>query len=538
MHEEQDDNILAASAPVVNYGGAGCSDVRLGWFTTRILEPAFERNFVRDINFRWYRWFRGMVLVLVVYNLFMATFYFAVIAPTSSHLPQNAPIGRSAFFGDEVALGSKFLANSVMITPCLQSLTLYALMHTRVFNLHTYQTFIMVATLGTFVAYDWPCHVSQIMGLASTMERSPSAEANYTSGDDGVLVRRIFVRTCAHVGTSLFADIVTVALMPQHIPTMATLFFLHLSFLVRSNYLWMFHYQTSLFDVLIVYHVASLCLAYAASYLKNTSLRQQWLIRRELQRTKDERIEQLGREKERLDYERAFALKSRAGRGDRETNAGDPGVSPLFGPDGADGARRALGAAGAGGSDGHGAAERGGGGMSACTSSVAADDVDLEWGPTTVAFSADENLAASAGGRMSLRPPSRSTAGRGDAISSAGSMTECSELLAMTAGLSGRDGIVPEDTIGFARECGASTELELAEWVAHVQRGQSDDGYGEGSAAEPTRPAEAAHHAARDAARRASATGLSSKTPSGSMGSGSASGSTEGNGVIRGADGT
>ena len=48
-----------------------------------------------------------------------------------------------------------------------------------------------------------------------------------------------------------------------------------------------------------------------SQFIKCGGRRQHWLLRSQLRQIQDERIEQLASEKERLDYERAFALKAR-----------------------------------------------------------------------------------------------------------------------------------------------------------------------------------------------------------------------------------
>lgn len=60
------------------------------------------------------------------------------------------------------------------------------------------------------------------------------------------------------------------------------------------------------------YHAPLLVLAALVSYIQNQVMRRQHVMRMQLRRIKDVRIEQLGREKERLDFERAFALKQQS----------------------------------------------------------------------------------------------------------------------------------------------------------------------------------------------------------------------------------
>ena len=68
-----------------------------------------------------------------------------------------------------------------------------------------------------------------------------------------------------------------------------------------------YHYAADVTPLLVTYHVLSTLMAILAAYFRCRALREQWLVRVELAHANAERIEQLAREKERLDYERAFA---------------------------------------------------------------------------------------------------------------------------------------------------------------------------------------------------------------------------------------
>jgi hypothetical protein len=114
-----------------------------------------------------------------------------------------------------------------------------------------------------------------------------------------------------HVGASLFADLGVVLFSPSLRLTGTLLLPMHATHAARARYLWEFHHGIDLLPLLAAHHSISFLLAMLVGYWRNRTLRQQWLLRRQLQRSHDARIEQLGREKERLDYERQLALKRR-----------------------------------------------------------------------------------------------------------------------------------------------------------------------------------------------------------------------------------
>ena len=70
------------------------------------------------------------------------------------------------------------------------------------------------------------------------------------------------------------------------------------------------HNCLSVLQLMLPYHAVALGLAVLVTYMPSHSCRRQFLMRRELQRIKDARIDQLGAEKERLDYERVRPLRS------------------------------------------------------------------------------------------------------------------------------------------------------------------------------------------------------------------------------------
>ena len=70
---------------------------------------------------------------------------------------------------------------------------------------------------------------------------------------------------------------------------------------MRSSYLWKFHMCSLPWTMpLMPYTVGTVVLSLLVGYMQTTVMRQQFMMRLELQRVKDERIEQLDREKARL----------------------------------------------------------------------------------------------------------------------------------------------------------------------------------------------------------------------------------------------
>ena len=61
----------------------------------------------------------------------------------------------------------------------------------------------------------------------------------------------------------------------------------------RANYLWIFHHGLDIQLILLPYHAAAIATCAVVAYAKGRALRQQFLMRLQLQHAKDERIEQL-----------------------------------------------------------------------------------------------------------------------------------------------------------------------------------------------------------------------------------------------------
>ena len=126
------------------------------------------------------------------------------------------------------------------------------------------------------------------------------------------LVSKIAVRATVHISANIFADIAVVIFCPSLLAVAAILIPQHITHLCKARYLWGYHYAADVTPLLVTYHLLSTLMAILAAYFRCRALREQWLVRFELANANAERIEQLAREKERLDYERAFALKKHA----------------------------------------------------------------------------------------------------------------------------------------------------------------------------------------------------------------------------------
>ena len=137
----------------------------------------------------------------------------------------------------------------------------------------------------------------------------------------------MLLRTISHVSIVLVADLGVVLFVPSLLPSLVLLASISATNLMRARYMWEFHHAVDLASSLFVFHAVVLVVFALIAYAQGSALRQQFLVRLQLQQAKDARIEQLDAEKQRLDYERAFALK-RAGM---STNDAYAASDPLMG---------------------------------------------------------------------------------------------------------------------------------------------------------------------------------------------------------------
>ena len=244
---------------------------------------------------------------------------------------------------------------------------------------------------------------------------------------------------------------------------------------MRARFLWQIHYGVGLGTLLLLFNLSLLVFCAIISYCKCYLMRQQWHVRLQLQTAKDARIEQLASEKERLDYERKFAIKAKhaagigalggvvaanAGRGGHMLAGGEVDDYAVSGA-GSTHSKEALhrsGARDACESDGTGQGESTPDFESSFSakarraSKACADGADGGGGVgtrrTQTGNSCGEANATAIFVHIHDEPPATTFRARAADERSIASGTTCSELVDMTSSLQAR----PHSSIGFARE--------------------------------------------------------------------------------------
>ena len=407
-------------------------------FDPTFKDPESELSFRREFFNVWRRTIRNVFFVLQSIFVVVVLFYFAIVVPRDYTFV-------SAFFGDRVALGTE-LAYANMITPLLL-IPVTAALYTRCYTERTFIWFVAIFSVGNFLAYGWAVHVREALDDTAWLSRPPpNCTEGHESFTDGVhesgasvipdLVGRIVVRTTVHISLALVADVSVVIFTPSLLAVVVILALQHMTHLFKARYLWSFHYATDTTAVLVAYHLVSAILAVTAAYFRCRALREQWLVRHQLAAANEIRIERLAREKERLDYERAFAIKHA-----KESAAAGVGHSASNHHGWHDGqAGGGGGGGGFGGGRGEGGEGGGGGGGGG-----------LEGGTSGAAASSSSAAAGGGGGGGGLVLGDGQVAVRIDGGGSdAGvSATTCSEIAVMTAEITAR----PHAELGYAREC-------------------------------------------------------------------------------------
>lgn len=180
--------------------------------TTRYFQQFADRSFEHqyrkesfEAGHKWLRFTFSLVVSIVV---FLNIYYWAHVAPNEVIV--------SGFFGDRYALGAA-LANASMITPLVVCPLTYLAMFTRLYNEHTYISFLAMCSLGTFLSFSWPVHLREIMSLSNgeTFEVPFDRGGNCSSVTLANLVANVAERTTSHVAMMLICDFAVVALNPD-----------------------------------------------------------------------------------------------------------------------------------------------------------------------------------------------------------------------------------------------------------------------------------------------------------------------------------
>lgn len=201
----------------------------------------------------------------------------------------------------------------------------------RLFNPRTYKT-VVATVLMTCIFSHCFCAV-----LASVLERTEASSsptegagtggamgacASSSAGDVEAIggtplaheppadfVYIILRRASYNVGIALLMYALVALFYPEPRGAALIMCFIAVNNVARAQHIWQTKFSVDLLKATWPFHLTSIWIALWGCKIHTSLVRQQLCIRNQLQAAKDERIEQLKMEKDRLDYERAFALK-------------------------------------------------------------------------------------------------------------------------------------------------------------------------------------------------------------------------------------
>ena len=217
------------------------------------------------------------------------------------------------FHGDPEVMGEE-LALAMVISPLIISGAVLILTFTPAFNPRTYQTFVAVACLGTMLGFGWPVHVAAIRNPPVPRDPLFAGSSTPECGHElATAVARqmsnVAKRAAGHAAVSLLASLGVVISSPNPVVAIVLVVLTSVTSIARTNYQWTVSLGLSATSVVLPFHVLGLMLCILVAYMQSALLRSQFTVQMHAQVAANVRIEQLGREKERLDYERAFAIK-------------------------------------------------------------------------------------------------------------------------------------------------------------------------------------------------------------------------------------
>ena len=273
----------------------------------RFVDPTLEARFRHQFFLMYGSWLRRCTYVFATALLIMAIF---AALPTSQ-------FWKFAL----ISMGSDIAWPMLLCPLAWCVLVAVATSFERIYNPQTYLLFVALTAIGLVLCYSipvWILGARPVVFLGEmTHNRTDLAveigftpiPTNCTAGVyDHEILEATAVRTANHAIIAFCAYVATAVLSSDPLATLTLCVSMGAAFVLRSRVLW--HRALCLDAVLTIpYHTLVTALAVLVSYTQVHVLRRQLLLRIEMQRIRDARIEQLCNEKERLDFERAFAVK-------------------------------------------------------------------------------------------------------------------------------------------------------------------------------------------------------------------------------------
>ena len=275
---------------------------------------------------------RGIRYLTFGYALFMtmlSTLYFASMGQPALTPQLGAVIRDSPYFFATAVFGERIAHVSML---CRPTVAIGVALAARGLSARSYARFLRVAMPLVLLSCFGPPLVGALIYASQAKNSSLTETAeNFSCEDDRpeelpVLLARVAHRSASYVGTSILMYSVTVLLSPDPLIALQLLAICFVINLARACITWRVIHDIEIVAQLwfLPMHVAATGASLMTSYLLSHVFRENYRIHHELKTVKDLRIEQLAREKERLNYERVFALRGRR----QESSDGSSGPSP------------------------------------------------------------------------------------------------------------------------------------------------------------------------------------------------------------------
>lgn len=209
----------------------------------------------------------------------------------------------------------KNLASIQGAAPAINSLIVCALLSSRHLNARSFPIIVGAYGISLQVSFALPAHLAYFLGIncAAPSPPEPINIPGLLTGLNtqmmGVTVEQLLSRAVFHAGCSMLSYMGIAIFLPVPFCAALVMSVMAASNISRAQYLWQQNYGINLVASTWVFHLTSVGIAVATCSLHARLVSEQFRMRAQLQHAKDEHIEQLHREKERLDYERAFAVK-------------------------------------------------------------------------------------------------------------------------------------------------------------------------------------------------------------------------------------
>lgn len=280
-----------------------------GLFSTPPPDHTWRQHFFEV----WANPFKRIVYVL---TCFPVAFFIADLAD-SIELPWWMPcrlwLVRHGYLPEPEVVG-KNLASIQSVAPVITSLIMCALLSTRYLNARNFPIIVGLYGISVHVSFGLPAHLAYLLGMGTCPAPTPPPinMGCYTGLNTqmmGVTVEQLLSRAVFHAGCSMLSYMGIAIFLPEPFGAALVMSVMAASNIGRAQYLWQQNYGINLVASTWVFHLSTICVAVAACSLHARLVSEQFRMRTQLQHAKDEHIEQLHREKERLDYERAFAVK-------------------------------------------------------------------------------------------------------------------------------------------------------------------------------------------------------------------------------------